>query len=246
MTARVAVWSGPRNISTALMRAWENRPDTAVVDEPLYSHYLDRTGLDHPAREQVIAAGDPDWQAVAAQLTRGDLRTPDGEPAGVYYQKHMTHHLLPRMSLDWVLELSNVLLLRDPREVIASYVRSRASVNLDDIGLPQQVMLFDYLTDAGRTPPVIDSADFLRAPETYLRWWCDWLAVPFEPSMLRWPPGPRSSDGVWAPYWYAAVEASTGFEPYRQRAVNLTGVPAAVAVSAQPLYERLAAHRMVL
>lgn len=148
-TTRLAVWSGPRNISTALMRSWENRPDTVVVDEPLYSHYLDRTGLDHPAREAVISVGEPDWRVVAQQLTAADIA-----PARIHYQKHMTHHLLPEVALDWVLDLRNVLLVRDPGEVVASYVRSRASVTVEDIGLPQQLALYGYLTAAGHTPPI--------------------------------------------------------------------------------------------
>ena len=245
MTKRLAVWSGPRNISTALMRAWENRPDTVVVDEPLYSHYLDVTGLDHPAREAVIAAGEPDWRRVARQLTGGAVETAQGT-ASVFYQKHMTHHLLPGMALDWVLGLRNVLLLRDPDEVVASYVRSRASVTIEDIGLPQQVALYEFLVAADRTPPVIDSGDFLRAPEAYLRRLCDWIGVPFTDRMLSWPAGPRATDGVWAPHWYTAVEASTGFEPYRRRAVELTGAAADIAAQARPLYNALAEHRLLL
>ncbi|HEY7070382.1 MAG TPA: hypothetical protein VH479_09725, partial [Acidimicrobiales bacterium] len=152
---RLAVWSGPRNISTALMRSWENRGDTAVVDEPLYAHYLLATGLDHPGRDEVIAAGETDWRRVVDTLL--------GPPPGgtrVYYQKHMAHHLLPGMDRDWVARLTNVLLIRDPREVVASYVRSRATVTVEDTGLPQQVRLHDELS-----PPVLDAADVLRRPE---------------------------------------------------------------------------------
>lgn len=243
---RLAVWSGPRNISTALMRAWENRPDTVVVDEPLYSHYLDVTRLDHPVREAVIAAGEPDWRRMAEQLTHGGISTAEDAPAAVHYQKHMTHHLLPDMGLDWVLGLRNVLLLRDPSEVVASYVKSRSSVTVEDIGLAQQVALYDYLVAADRTPPVIDSADFLRSPQTYLRWLCDWIGVAFTDRMLSWPAGRRDSDGVWAPHWYAAVEASTGFDPYRPRDISLTGPAGEVAAAARPLYETLAQHRLLL
>ncbi|MGH3747743.1 MAG: HAD family hydrolase, partial [Micromonosporaceae bacterium] len=143
---RVAMWSGPRNISTAMMRSWENRGDCAVVDEPLYAHYLSVTGLDHPALEEVIAAGDTDWRRVAEWLVTGAPQLDGAEtPAGVFYQKHMTHHLLPSMDLDWIRGLRNVLLIRDPREVVASYVKSRATVTPEDIGLPQQIMLYDKL-----------------------------------------------------------------------------------------------------
>jgi hypothetical protein len=232
---RLAVWSGPRNISTALMRAWENRPDCRVVDEPLYAYYLAETGLDHPGRDEVVAAGQTDWRAVVAELT--------APVEGVYYQKHMAHHLIAQLPRDWVPSLTNVLLIRDPAEVVASYVRSRATVAVEDIGVVQQVELYDQL---GADVPVIDSADFLRDPEGYLRWLCDYVGVEFTDAMLHWPPGPRDSDGVWAPYWYHAVIASTGFEPYRPRKVSLEGPAADVAERARPYYERLRAARVVL
>jgi hypothetical protein len=231
---RLAVWSGPRNISTALMRSWENRPDCRVVDEPLYAYYLAETGLNHPGREEVIAAGETSWQAVVAELTAA--------VDGVYYQKHMTHHLIPQLPRDWIGKLSNVLLIRDPAEVVASYVRSRADVVAEDIGLVQQGELYDQL-DA---PPVIDAADFLHDPEGYLRWLCCYLDVDFTEAMLRWPAGPRASDGVWAPYWYHAVIASTGFEPYRPRDVELDGAALEAAERSRPDYERLHAVRVVL
>lgn len=239
MTVRLAVWSGPRNISTALMRAWENRPDTIVVDEPLYAHYLHVTGLDHPGREEVIAAGETDWRVVVDQLL--GLVPPH---VAVFYQKHMTHHLLPGIDRDWIGKLTNVLLIRDPREVVASYVRSRATVTPDDIGLPQQVRLFEKLAASGDPPPVIDAGDFLRDPEGYLRALCTMVGVEFTDRMLSWPPGPRDSDGVWAPYWYAAVWRSTEFEPYRERTVTLTGAAAEVAEACRPHYERLHAVRL--
>jgi hypothetical protein len=232
---RLAVWSGPRNISTAMMRAWENRPDCRVVDEPLYAYYLQRTGLDHPAREEVIAAGEPDWQKVVAELT--------GPTGGIYYQKHMTHHLIPELPRDWIGRLTNVLLIRDPAEVVASYVRSRARVVATDIGLVQQTELYDQL---GPGTPVIDAADFLQDPEGYLRWLCDHIGVAFDSRMLHWPPGPRASDGVWAPYWYASVQNSTGFEPYRPRVVQLEGAALAAAEESRPHYERLHAVRVRL
>ncbi|HKC26598.1 MAG TPA: hypothetical protein VKB75_01180 [Jatrophihabitans sp.] len=225
---RLAMWSGPRNISTALMRAWENRPDTRVVDEPLYAYYLNETGLNHPGRDEVIAAGEPSWRKVVAELT--------APIQGVLYQKHMTHHLLAQLPRDWIPALTNVLLIRDPAEVVASYVRSRADVVAADIGLVQQAELYDQL---GADVPVIDAADFLRNPEVYLRWLCDYVGVEFTDRMLRWPPGPRDSDGVWAPYWYKAVVESTAFEPYRPRTVQVTGAAARAVELSRPHYERL-------
>jgi Sulfotransferase domain len=240
-TVRLAVWSGPRNLSTALMRCWENRPDTIVVDEPLYAHYLAATGLDHPGRDEVIAVGETDWRRVVAGLA-GPV--PDG--IRVQYQKQMAHHLLPEIDRDWVAGLTNVMLIRDPREVVASYVRARESVAADEIGLPQQVALYDDLAGAGPAPPVIDARDFLGRPEAYLRALCDHAGVPFTDRMLSWPPGPRPSDGVWGRHWYAAVWRSTGFGPPGPTAPPLSGRPAAVAEQCRPLYEQLHRERWVL
>ena len=161
---RVAMWSGPRNISTAMMRAWENRPDTVVVDEPFYAAYLQRTGLHHPARDEVIASQPTD----AEDVVRG-LRAP--LPAGrtVHYAKHMTQHLAPGQDLGWILDFRNVLLIRDPAQVVASYVKSREACEPEDIGLLQQLDLLDRLTGSGEQPPVIDAADFLHDPEAHLR-----------------------------------------------------------------------------
>ncbi|HZC70910.1 MAG TPA: hypothetical protein VE442_09465 [Jatrophihabitans sp.] len=236
MTVRLAMWSGPRNISTALMRSWENRPDCAVVDEPLYAYYLNETGLNHPARAEVIAAGEPDWRAVVAELT-------SAEPASIYYQKHMTHHLIPQLPRDWIGSLTNALLIRDPFEVVASYVRSRADVVAEDIGLVQQVELYEQL---GEDVPVLDAADFLQSPKRYLRWLCAHVGVEFTDAMLHWPAGPRPSDGVWAPHWYAAVIRSTGFAAYRPRSVSLTGEARHAAEQSRPFYERLYASRIRL
>ncbi|HEX3296619.1 MAG TPA: HAD family hydrolase [Nocardioides sp.] len=238
MTTRLACWSGPRSISTATMRAWENRPDTEVVDEPLYAWYLAHTGLDHPGRERVIAAGETDWRRVVDSLTR---EWPGG-PA-LQYQKHMAQHLVPDLPREWIASLHNVLLIRDPAEVVSSYLRSRASVTPDDIGILQQLEL---LVQLGPAVPVIDSADFLRSPESYLRWLCDYAGVPFTDAMLSWPAGPRESDGVWAPYWYDAVLRSTGFEPHRPRRVELTPEGEEVVAATRPAYQRLYEARLVL
>lgn len=238
---RIAMWSGPRNISTAMMRAWENRGDCAVSDEPLYAAYLAATGLDHPGRDEVIAAGETDWRAVADALL-GPV--PGGRPA--WYQKHMSHHLLPGMDRAWIRGLHNLFLVRDPDEVVASYVKSRAEVAPADIGLLQQAELFDELADhLGHAPTVVDAGDFLAAPEAHLRALCDEVGLPFTERMLRWPAGPRDSDGVWAPHWYAAVWRSTGFEPAIARETPMLSGPAKAAAEAcRPAYEKLRAHRL--
>jgi hypothetical protein len=237
---RIAMWSGPRNISTAMMRAWENRGDCTVSDEPLYAAYLAATGLDHPGREEVIADGETDPAKVVDALL-GPV--PGDRP--LWYQKHMSHHLLPGMAHEWIHGLTNVLLIRDPAEVVASYVKSRATVTPEDIGLPQQSLLFDELAERnGAAPLVIDAGDFLRAPEAHLRALCSRLAIPFTERMLAWPAGPRDSDGIWAPHWYATVWASTGFEPWRARETHLDGEPARVADACRPAYEKLHLQRM--
>lgn len=238
---RIAAWSGPRNISTAMMRAWENRGDCAVSDEPLYAHYLHVTRLDHPARDEVIAAGDTDWQRVVEALVRGPV--PDGR--AVWYQKHMSHHLLPHIGTAWLHALTNVFLIRDPALVVASYLKSRAGVEPADIGLAVQWRLFEEVAARqGTAPPVIDAERFLRDPRAHLEQLCVRFGIAFTERMLRWPAGPRTSDGVWAPHWYDAVWRSTGFEPWRPREVRLDGHAARVADACRADYERLLAHAM--
>ncbi|HYJ70184.1 MAG TPA: HAD family hydrolase [Nocardioidaceae bacterium] len=241
MTIRFAMWSGPRNISTAMMRSWDNRPDTVVVDEPFYAYFLAYSGRDDPGRDDILAVGETDWRAVVDAMT-GPV---PGEPA-VFYQKQMPHHLTPELELDWVDGLYNALLIREPHEVVASYVKSRSDVVREDIGLVQQVELFDRIRGGGAEVPVIDARDFLHDPEAHLRWLCDWLGIDFTERMLRWPEGPRDTDGAWAPHWYAAVEASSGFAPYRGREVHLDGPALQIAEESVADYEYLWAHRLQL
>jgi hypothetical protein len=235
------MWSGPRNVSTAFMRSWENRPDTIVVDEPFYAHYLEATGLDHPGRDEVIARHETDWRRVVASLL-GPL--PDG--IAIFYQKQMSHHLLPHMGREWLGSVTHAFLVRDPAPMLASLVEKLADFNLDATGLPQQVEIFDHvLRTTGRVPPVVDSADLLAAPEPMLRALCVALGVPFSERMLSWPPGHRDSDGVWAKHWYERVERSTGFEPAEAAAApKLQGRLAELDAQCRPLYEKLRAHRL--
>ena len=236
---RVAMWSGPRNISTAMMRAFENRPDTVVVDEPLYGAHLARTGIDHPGRAEVLAAEPNDLADAIAALS---LPLPAGRH--VHYAKHMAHHVSQDMDLGWTLAFRTVQLIRDPDEVVASYVRSRAACEPDDIGLLQQGWLQEFWDAHGLEVPILDAGAFLRAPEAHLRWLCGWLGIPFSERMLAWPPGPRPSDGAWAPYWYAAVWKSTGFASWRPREIELSPHDAAVADTCRPIYEALLARRV--
>ena len=198
------MWSGPRTVSTAMMRAWENRPDTVVFDEPLYAFYLSSTGLDHPGRDEVIASQPVEWRAVLSSQASDPL--PPG--ATIAYAKHMTHHVLPSVDLTAFAPFRHAFLIRDPRSLLASYARVRSAPTLADLGLRQQAWLFEEFGG-----PVIDSADLLAAPEAPLRALCAALGVPFSASMLSWPAGPRPGDGVWAPHWYDSVWRSTGFVP---------------------------------
>jgi len=238
---RIAMWSGPRNISTAMMRAFENRPDTAVVDEPFYAAYLAETGLDHPMRAEVLASQPLDWREVAAAMA-GDA--PGG--AAIFYQKHMTHHMLPGFGLDWARACRNAFLIREPEAVLASYAVKRAEVTLDDIGVVRQHELFARECERlGAAPPVVLGADVLADPCGMLTALCAALAVPFREEMLSWPAGRRDTDGVWAPAWYDAVERSTGFEtPTPRPPPSLSDELRRIADQARPHYEALVAHKL--
>jgi hypothetical protein len=233
--ARIAMWSGPRTVSTALMRAWENRPDTVVVDEPLYAFYLDRTGLDHPGRDEVIASQPTDWRVVLDRLTAGPL--PPGVTVG--YAKHMTHHLLPEVDRAALAPLRHAHLIRDPRALLASYARVRTEPTLADLGIVQQAEIFEAFGG-----PVVDSRDLLAEPAGVLGALCAALDVPFDDRMLSWPAGPRASDGVWAPYWYASVHSSTGFAAYRPPASPLPARLEPLAERCLPYFERLHRYRL--
>jgi hypothetical protein len=238
---RLAMWSGPRNVSTAFMRSWENRPDTIVVDEPFYAHYLQSTGLDHPGRDEVIAHHETDWQRVVASLL---APLPPG--VEVLYQKQMSHHLLPHMGREWLDAVTHAFLIREPAPMLVSLGEKLGEFGLEATGLPQQVEIFEHVVrTTGRVPPVVDSADLLAAPEPVLRALCAALGVPFSERMLSWPPGRRATDGVWARHWYERVERSTGFEAAEPASVpTLDGRMADLEARCRPLYERLHAHRL--
>lgn len=230
------MWSGPRTVSTALMRSFGNRADTVVVDEPLYGYYLAQTGIDHPGRDEIIASMPGGWRAVLTALTTAPL------PAGVSvsYQKHMTHHLLPDIDRAWLAGLTHAFLIRDPRRLLASYARVRSAPVLADLGLEQQAEIF-----AAFGGPVIDSADILRQPAAALTALCDALGIGFDPAMLSWPAGSRPTDGVWAKYWYDSVWRSTGFGPYReQERIELPPEIEPLAAQCEPYYQELARHRL--
>jgi hypothetical protein len=187
------------------MRSWENRHDTAVMDEPLYAHFLAQTGRDHPGRHEILAAGPIDLARAVRQCESPQLESWQT----ISYQKHMAHHLLPGMDLEWISNATNVLLVRHPRRAIASYTKVRETPSLEDLGFPQLAELQRRFGPL----PVVDADQFLADPEAALRTMCQSATVPFDSAMLSWPTGPRQSDGVWSRYWYSSVEASTRFGP---------------------------------
>ena len=238
---RIAMWSGPRNISTAMMRSWGNRPDTFVCDEPFYAHYLHATGHDHPVAAEVIASGETDWRKVVAQLT-GEV--PDGKR--VFYQKQMTHHLLPEIDRGWLSAVTNCFLIRDPRDVIVSYIKKNNEPTLEDIGFVQQAEIFDSVrAQTGAIPPVIDARDLLESPEKFLRLLCNAVGLEFTDAMLSWPPGLRETDGIWAKHWYSEVATSTTFrQPPLRKSEPIPERLRDVYDRARECYDRLHQHRL--
>jgi hypothetical protein len=234
------MWSPPRTISTALMRSWGNRPDTFVCDEPLYAYFLRSTGLPHPMAEDIIARHDNDWRSVVAWLTG-----PVPEGRAIFYQKHMAHHFLPEIDRDWLDRVTNCFLIRDPREMLPSYVKKNDMPRLEDTGYPQILDIFEHVRSrTGTVPPVIDSRDVLQSPRRTLESLCAALSVEFTEKMLSWPPGPRDTDGVWAEHWYGEVLATTSFQPYRPKSDPIPAELGEVYAKCDAIYRQLYEHRL--
>jgi hypothetical protein len=234
------MWSGPRNISTALMRSWGNRADTFVCDEPLYAHYLRKTGAPHPGADAVIRHHETDLEKVLPWLT-GPI--PEGKT--IFYQKHMTHHLLPEIDRSWLGRVSNAFLIREPRAVVTSFVRIVAKPRIEDTGYPQQLEIFERVRkETGRNPPVIDARDVLDNPARLLTLLCEALDVDFDEAMLSWPPGPRATDGIWAAHWYDAVLKTTSFQPYREKNEPVPRELHALLDEAERIYRHLHGYRL--
>ncbi len=239
MALRIAMWSGPRNISTAMMRSWENREDTCVIDEPFYAYYLKRTGLKHPGYKEVIASQPQTWQEVAENLSKKPIPRENGGET-IFYQKHMTHHMLPEIELDWTIHLKHCFLIRDPLEVVQSYIKKNELRGEEDIGVKRQMELYERVSQiSGQDIPVIDAGDFLQNPRGMLRRLCDCFGLKFTERMLSWPAGRRASDGVWAKYWYDAVEKSTGFKTWEEREIRLESWARAIAEESRAAYAQL-------
>ena len=238
---RIAMWSGPRNLSTAMMRAFGARADCAVSDEPFYAAYLAATGLEHPMREAILVSQPTDAAQVAA-----DMLGPVPQGKGVWYQKHMAHHMLDGFPLDWMADVTNVFLLRSPERVLASYAQKREDVTLADIGFADQAMLFERVADQlGRAPVVIEAEDVRREPRAALSALCAAVDLPFEEAMLSWAPGQHASDGVWAPHWYNAVFKTIGFAAPDETAPALPDHLRVIADGARPHYERMRAFKLM-
>jgi hypothetical protein len=240
VTVTIAMWSGPRNISTAMMYAFGNRPDCFAWDEPFYAFSLLTHGNDHPMRDEIIASNESDWDNLVASCLK-----PPPEGKRVFYQKHMTHHMLKGFDRAWLLPLTNAFLIRRPERVLASYAKKWTDVSLRDIGFVEQAEIFDTVADhLGRAPAVIDADDVLADPRGLLTRLCAACAIPFDEHMLAWPKGPKSFDGVWAPHWYNAVWDSTGFARPVERPLMLDGALTRIADEARPYYERLRQYKL--
>jgi hypothetical protein len=248
---RIAMWSGPRNISTALMRSWGNRPDTVVIDEPFYAYYLKTTGKNHPGAGEVIASGKTNWRKIVERLT-GPI--PNGKR--ILYQKQMTHHFLPQVDRQWLGAVTNCFLIRDPRDVVLSYIKKNPKPTLEDLGFVQQTEIFDFVVRTSRRdirgrrsapslPLVIDAKDVLESPERMLRLLCEAIGVEFDDAMLSWPPGLRNSDGIWAKYWYDEVARSTSFQPYRPKNEPVPERLREIHDRCREFYDRLYQHRLL-
>ncbi len=234
------MWSGPRNLSTAMMRSFGSRADTAVTDEPFYGAFLKDSGAEHPMREEVIAAMDCDWRSVMRTLS-GPV--PDGR--AIWYSKQMWHHMVGPVGYDDFAGFTHAFLIRAPARMIASYLRQREAAAFADFGLERQAEFFEREADRlGAAPPVVDAADVLENPAGTLAALCAALGIAWDPAMLAWAPGRRATDGPWAPHWYGAVEASTCFGPHERAAIDLPGDAQRLAERCQPFYARLAEHKI--
>lgn len=234
------MWSGPRNISTALMRSWESRSDTFVIDEPFYAHYLSVTNVDHPGRDEIVQNGETDQSVVSKGLI-SDIN----DSCSIYFQKHMTHHMIPSVGREWMKDVVNCFLIRDPKDMILSYTKVNSNLSMHLLGLEEQYELFEYVTKInGRAPPVVDSKDILLDPRKTLSLLCEKIGVVFSEEMLSWSKGVRDTDGIWAKYWYDNVINSTGFNTYTEKNEVIRDEYIQLYEDCLKIYEKLSKHKI--
>lgn len=234
------MWSGPRNISTAMMRSWGNRTDTSVVDEPFYAYYLAQTQSPHPMFAEVLASQSQEYDEVSNKLSSDDCDT------AIQYQKHMTQHML-NDDFAWAKDIKHCFLIRNPQEVVNSYTNSRGVCTAENIGIIRQAEIYQQLCDlTGQDIPVIDSNDVLKQPQELLSKLCQQLDIPFEHNMLQWPSGPRDSDGVWSSHWYHSVESSTKFAAYKHKELHLNNDQMQVVEEVMPAFKSLSERKIQL
>lgn len=235
----VCLWSGPRNVSTALMYSFAQRADTKVVDEPLYGHFLRVSGAQHPMREDVLAAVNTDGNDVMRKL----LSEPAQDAVTVLFMKQMAHHLVD-LDQSFMQRTHNIFLIRNPREMLPSLTIQLPDARLEDTGLATQWQLFERLIANGQDPVVLDSRELLLDPAGVLGSLCEHLDLDYTDKMLTWPAGARAEDGVWAPHWYHAVHKSTGFAPYVAKSEFPQNLEALLA-ECKPWYDKLFAHAII-
>ncbi len=236
----IAMWSGPRNISTALMYSFDNRNDCHASDEPLYANFLLSTKTPHPGSEEVISSHESDYEKVISHIT-GPI--PGGKK--IWYQKHMSHHVPEGSNLSWLNGFTNCFLIRNPQEVLLSLSKVTKEIDLSLTGLPQQIRILDHVTENLKIdPPILDSRDILNNPRAAINALCDSIGITFSEDMLSWKPGPRECDGIWAKYWYEAVRASSGFEPFQRKTGLLNEKFEEILELAIPLYQELSERRI--
>ncbi|WP_412972046.1 hypothetical protein [Glaciecola sp. MF2-115] len=243
MTTRIAMWSGPRNISTAMMRSWENRPDCEVIDEPFYAYYLNATKEPHPMFDEVLASQPTSFAEVARNMSEGSCERP------IQYQKHMTQHMLPNCDLTWAKDLRHCMLIRAPACVVLSYTNSRGKCSAEDTGIKRQFELYEAFSKlTGQDIPIIDSVSVLADPKSAIPAMCEALHVKCDEeitnAMLNWPQGRRDSDGIWAEHWYHSVEKSTGFAGSKPEGSELSPEQKAVVDEVMPFYEQMRAKAL--